>query len=157
MIITKHAVRRIKQRLGVRTKERAKRIASRALSKGIPLKELPEEVRKFIDENCNNARALVYKNFIYIFRGNALITLFGLPQDLHFKSKEDIIKEKQKIAKAQKLKCPICGDIRFTSHKDKKRFQLECLGCKYITKRKKSIELCKKSIERKLKKLGPVD
>jgi hypothetical protein len=172
--VTRHAVRRIKQRLGVRTKDRAKKIANKAFSAGVPLKELPEEVKEFVDKNCYNARVLVYKNFIYIFRGKSLVTLFSLPHELiiEIKRKEEAKKEEEKRKTKLKLEQLITekNDIyeRFNGLKcnecDKKldhiiheenMFQLRCGECGLESKKKKSIKKCrenlKKSITRKLK------
>lgn len=164
MKISKHAIKRIRQRIGVRKKDRARRIAHDALRDGVPLKQLPDEVRKFVDENCCSAKVLVYKNFIYIFREYTLVTVFNLPQDLHFKSKSDEIKQEQKKIEMEKnrpLKCPVCHSINFHVVRHKNRFQLQCNDCKTMSKSGTSIESCKRDIKRKLQRqediYGPVD
>jgi hypothetical protein len=60
MKLSKHAIKRIRQRVGVRTKKRARQIGYEALRKGIPPSRLPDNIKDFIDENCHGARSLVY-------------------------------------------------------------------------------------------------
>lgn len=177
MNVTKHAIRRIRQRLGVRKKERARKIASQAFYNGTPLKKLPEEVKKFVDENCHGAKVLIHKNFIYIFRGNNLITLFNLPQDLHFisetdkRKKEQLEKEKAKREQLKEIiskrdrekrrkiaekewnesKCWDCKGKKFIEifYEECDRFQLQCMDCGRMSKRLKSVKLCEDNLRRK--------
>lgn len=85
VVVTEHSVKRTKDRLGL-SKKLADKNAQKALEFGITHSEAKSGLRKFLDKlylsngNANNVR--VYHHHVYLFRGNTLITIINLPQNL---------------------------------------------------------------------------
>lgn len=85
VVVTEHGVKRTKDRLGL-SKKLADKNAQKALEFGITHSEAKSGLRKFLDKlylsngNANNVR--VYHHHVYLFRGNRLITIINLPQNL---------------------------------------------------------------------------
>lgn len=81
-VLTKHSVKRIRQRLGV-PKKSAERCARRALAHGRSCEEFTGEFRAYLDNvmrgQPGNNFIRVHGEHLFIFSGNVLITVFDLP------------------------------------------------------------------------------
>lgn len=83
--ITGHAYDRAKERINLNRKAIDK-IADKAYNEGIKHGDCKGRLRKFIDKlyleyrSANNIR--IFGEFIFLFSGNTLITLYRLPNDL---------------------------------------------------------------------------
>lgn len=81
--VTKHAVRRTKERLGL-PKRTSEKNAEKALKEGIRHKDTSGSLHRYIEalywrnQTANNIR--IYCNNVYIFHDQTLITIFPLPQ-----------------------------------------------------------------------------
>lgn len=86
VIITKHSVQRTKDRVGL-SKKLAEKNARKALDNGLTHSETKGGLKRFIDKlyltykTGNNIR--VYHRYVYIFKGNTLITIIDLPKKFH--------------------------------------------------------------------------
>lgn len=84
--ITKHAEKRIKQRLGL-GKKAVLRLAERALTQGKTHAEFTGGMKRFLDKvylshkTANNLRVLNY--YVFIFCNDTLITVLSLPRKYH--------------------------------------------------------------------------
>jgi len=82
-IVTKHAIQRTKERLGL-PKKASDKNADRALQFGIRHCDTRGSLHRYITalywkhETANNIR--IYCGNVYIFHGKTLITIFPLPQ-----------------------------------------------------------------------------
>lgn len=83
VVVTKHAERRIRQRLGI-NKSAADRTAEKALRNGITHAEANGKLSRHLDGiyllnyKPNNLR--VYNHSVYLFNGTTLITVLPLPK-----------------------------------------------------------------------------
>lgn len=89
--ITNHAYKRLKQRCGF-NKNMALKVSNRAFNLGLRHCDIVGNLGKWVDgvylahRNANNLR--VYKNHVYLFQGNNLITVMEIPQGLFGELKE---------------------------------------------------------------------
>ena len=80
--VTKHSVKRTKDRVGL-SKKLAEKNAQRALECGLTHAETKSGLRRYIDKlyltehNGNNIR--IFHRYVYIFHGTTLITILPLP------------------------------------------------------------------------------
>lgn len=86
MLITKHAEKRIRKRLGV-PRSAVDKIAQDAFDNGIRHSEVSGRVKRFIDgqflHNENHADNIrIHNRYVFIFKKDTLITVFGLPERL---------------------------------------------------------------------------
>lgn len=85
MIITKHAYKRAKERLGWK-KQSLKRTAHIALRSGIRHNQLTGQINRYVSrlylthKNCNNIR--IYGQNVFMFKNVTLITIFRVPNNL---------------------------------------------------------------------------
>lgn len=85
VILTNHAKRRLKERMGVH-KNYLKKIANKAFQKGLTRKDLKGGGEKYFDKlflkyrKANNLRIL--GDFVFLFTSNVLITVLRLPDDV---------------------------------------------------------------------------
>lgn len=104
--ITKHSVKRTKERVGL-SKKLADKNAQKALDFGIKHSEAKGSLRKFMDalylkyKNSNNTR--VYNRKVYLFNNEVLITIINLPNK--FSATADKI-QKRKIEQLEQVKTP---------------------------------------------------
>lgn len=83
--MTRHGGKRLKERAGF-NKRAAARMASRALTDGLPREQARGALREFMDvlwsarHNSENMR--VYGEFVYLFSGETLVTVLPLPQSI---------------------------------------------------------------------------
>jgi len=81
-IVTNHAKKRTKERLGL-SKKSADKITQKALDFGIKISDTKGSLRKYLDflyeshKNSNNTR--IYNRKIYLFHNNICITIINLP------------------------------------------------------------------------------
>lgn len=84
-IVTKHAEKRLKERLGL-TKKSLQRITDRAYTDGISHKETKGNLKKWMDsvylkeKTANNMK--LYGDKIFLFDRNILITILPIPNNL---------------------------------------------------------------------------
>lgn len=102
-IITKHASKRIRGRLGLQ-KKNVKTIAKKAITHGLKHKEADNSLRKYLDgiflSHGNGANIRVYHQKVFIFTSDyILITVLQLPQSLyiHEKISRKKLEEKRKV------------------------------------------------------------
>lgn len=82
MIITRHAYKRGKERLGLNRKA-IKRMVRKALKEGENHKDAKGAFKRYLDSvyfshrNANNLK--VYGHHIYLFRDSTLITIYHVP------------------------------------------------------------------------------
>lgn len=85
MIVTKHATRRIRSRVGI-AKGGAERVAGRALEKGISHGETSGVLHGYMTrlffkyKTATNLR--IWCNYVYVFCDETLVTVFQLPPEL---------------------------------------------------------------------------
>ena len=85
IIITDHASKRIKQRMGIKKKAQYKTV-ERAYSKGIRHCEVNGRLKRYVDKaylshgKSNNIR--IYGDNMFLFHNNVLLTVCVLPTDL---------------------------------------------------------------------------
>ena len=97
-LVTKHAIKRIHQRVGVGKKASAK-LAKEAFENGLKRTEVTGLLRKHLDDvydasgTANNLR--VYNQKVYIFCENRLVTVLPLPQ-IYYNLEMIMKKKKQK-------------------------------------------------------------
>ena len=83
MIVTRHADRRIRQRVGL-PRQAVERNAQAALEHGLCHAETAGNLHRYLQalyfkfESANNTR--IYNDQVYIFHNEILITVFPLPQ-----------------------------------------------------------------------------
>ena len=83
-IVTNHAKRRLKERLGT-SKNSATKIAQRALKLGLHHKDAVGELKEYLSKlflshrNANNMR--IYAEKVFLFCKNVLITIIELPNE----------------------------------------------------------------------------
>lgn len=81
--VTKHAAKRMKERLGI-SKSTSEKNAEKALRLGIRHSDTSGSLHRYItslywkEQTANNAR--IYCGNVYIFHNETLITVFPLPQ-----------------------------------------------------------------------------
>lgn len=94
--VTKHAQRRMKERLGI-SKRTTLKNAKKALEVGIKHSETSGSLHRYIsslywkERTANNAR--IYCDSVYIFHNETLITVFPLPQ--RYRRTAEAIRRKQ--------------------------------------------------------------
>lgn len=83
--VTNHAKQRIHERMGV-SKKVSKRVASIALEKGLRASETKGRLKKYADavylSHCVGDNLRIYAEKVFVFQGNALITVLSLPNEL---------------------------------------------------------------------------
>lgn len=83
VIVTKHAKKRVKERVGI-SKKLVEKNAEKALKFGIKHSDTTGRLNRyfshlyFVNKNANNVR--IYNKKVYIFCDERLITVFDLPQ-----------------------------------------------------------------------------
>lgn len=89
-IITHHAYKRAKQRIGWR-RQTVNRMADRAFTAGISKDQVKAKLRRYLDMLSHmggDERTIkIYGHFIFIFCDNRLITVLDLPK-IYFKEME---------------------------------------------------------------------
>ena len=103
--VTKHANKRIRQRLGV-NKKSSDKIAEKALEFGITHAETKGKLSKHLDGifllNYKPTNMRVYNHSVYLFNGNILITVLPLPHK--FWAYADKL-QKQKDSDKEAMQC----------------------------------------------------
>ena len=95
MRVSRHADRRIRERVGV-PRSAVKRMAARARAEGIPRKDTHGSLRRYLDalyhynEEADNI--VVYAEKVWIFSGTTLITVLDLHQ--RYKNRANGMKKK---------------------------------------------------------------
>lgn len=91
--VSKHAKKRIKQRVGVSPKN--SRMINKILSEGIHRERTKGRLRKYMDRIYNyrdNSTPLLYGDKVYVFsKDDVLITVLSLPSNLQKDYKKMII------------------------------------------------------------------
>lgn len=85
MTLTKHGVRRTRERLGI-PKRAVSRMAERALVHGAQRTDFSGALRRYLDAHFHNHSRLgnnmrVYGEHLFIFAGETLITAWTLPNE----------------------------------------------------------------------------
>lgn len=86
VVMTNHSVKRTKERIGL-SKKIADKNAQRALEYGVTHSEAKGVLCRYLDKlylsngNANNVR--VYHRYVYLFRGNTLLTIIPLPNKFY--------------------------------------------------------------------------
>lgn len=84
-IVTKHANKRIRERVGI-SKKASKKLAKKVLKEGLDPSELDGKIKEYVDrvisksKNGNNIK--FYNEKIYIFANEFLLTVIPLPKHL---------------------------------------------------------------------------
>lgn len=85
VVMTKHAERRIRQRLGI-NKKATEKAAEKALQFGVNHSEAKGKLSKHLDGifllNYRPTNMRVYNHAVYLFRNTVLITVLPLPKHL---------------------------------------------------------------------------
>lgn len=80
--VTRHAGKRIRQRLGI-NKKSTEKVAEKAIQLGITHAEAKGKLSRHLDGifllNCKPTNMRVYNHSIYLFNGTTLITVLPLP------------------------------------------------------------------------------
>lgn len=91
--MTQHSIKRTKERIGI-SKKIAGKNAQKALDKGLTHAEAKGSLKRYIDalylseRLANNIR--VYHGYVYLFKGNTLITVIELPQKYRETAKKQL-------------------------------------------------------------------
>lgn len=84
-ILTKHSISRLEQRCGV-SKKNAPKVAKRAFRTGITHAETHGELHRFLDSiylsQKKGTNMRIYGNAVYVFKGDVLITVIRVPDNL---------------------------------------------------------------------------
>ena len=84
-ILTKHSISRLQQRCGV-SKKNALKVARRAFRTGITHAETHGELHRFLDSiylsQKKGTNMRIYGNAVYVFKGDVLITVIRIPDNL---------------------------------------------------------------------------
>lgn len=84
-ILTKHSISRLEQRCGV-SKKNAPKVAKRAFRTGITHAETHGELYRFLDSiylsQKKGTNMRIYGNAVYVFKGDVLITVIRIPDNL---------------------------------------------------------------------------
>lgn len=84
-ILTKHSISRLQQRCGV-SKKNASKVAKRAFRTGITHAETHGELHRFLDSiylsQKKGTNMRIYGNAVYVFKGDVLITVIRIPDNL---------------------------------------------------------------------------
>lgn len=84
-ILTKHSISRLEQRCGV-SKKNALKVAKRAYRTGITHAETHGELHRFLDSiylsQKKGTNMRIYGNAVYVFKGDVLITVIRIPDNL---------------------------------------------------------------------------
>ena len=85
VIVTKHAEKRIRQRLGI-NKKSTEKAAEKALQLGVTHSETKGNLHRYLDGifllNYKPTNMRVYNHAVYLFRDTKLITVLPLPKNL---------------------------------------------------------------------------
>lgn len=85
MYVTKHAKKRVKERVGV-SKTKADKMAKMAIERGVERTQTKGRLRKWVDsqfyKNPHTTEIYIYGDKAYIFIGEGLITVLQIPSDL---------------------------------------------------------------------------
>lgn len=80
--VTRHATKRIRQRLGI-NKSATERMAEKALESGITHAEAKGKLSRYLDGifllNYKPTNLRIYNHSVYLFNGTTLITVLPLP------------------------------------------------------------------------------
>ena len=83
--LTKHSITRLEQRCGV-SKKNAPTVAKRAFKRGITHAETHGELHRFLDSiylsQKKGTNMRIYGNAVYVFKGDVLITVIRIPDNL---------------------------------------------------------------------------
>lgn len=84
-ILTKHSISRLEQRCGI-SKKNAPKVAKRAFRTGITHAETHGELHRFLDSiylsQKKGTNMRIYGNAVYVFKGDVLITVIRIPDNL---------------------------------------------------------------------------
>ena len=84
-ILTKHSISRLEQRCGV-SKKNAQKVAKRAYRTGITHAETHGNLHQFLDSiylsQKKGTNMRIYGNAVYVFKGDVLITVIRIPDNL---------------------------------------------------------------------------
>lgn len=96
-LLTKHSISRMQERCGV-TKKNAPVVARRAYRTGFTHSQTSGELHKFLDSiylsQKKGTNMRIYGNAVYVFKGDVLITVIRIPDNLMNEVKQ--IKERNK-------------------------------------------------------------
>ena len=88
--ITKHSLKRFKERLGL-SKKKIQSLTLDAIKKGVSRLETKGSLRKYLDNLSLKAEAcsaFIYHEKVFIFKYNALVTILNLPNEFKVKAKK---------------------------------------------------------------------
>lgn len=96
-LLTKHSISRMQERCGI-TKKNAPIVARRAYRTGLTHSQTSGELHKFLDSiylsQKKGTNMRIYGNAVYVFKGDVLITVIRIPDNLMNDVKQ--IKERNK-------------------------------------------------------------
>ena len=90
MILTKHGIKRLRERLGL-PKKTCHRMAQTAFDNGVTYLDTAGEAHRYFtkiylkNRNANNIK--IYGRFAYVFADEILITVLHVPNDIKFINK----------------------------------------------------------------------
>lgn len=93
--VSRHAEIRIRERQGL-NKKSIERMAQKAFDKGIRHEQTKGNLNKwltskyFVNKQANNLR--IYGDYLYVFDGNTLVTVFRVPNNL-LKNIDDMVRK----------------------------------------------------------------
>lgn len=83
--LTRHSITRLEQRCGV-SKKNAQKVAKRAYRTGITHAETHGNLHRFLDSiylsQKKGTNMRIYGNAVFVFRGDILITVINIPDNL---------------------------------------------------------------------------
>lgn len=99
-VVTHHAERRTRQRLGV-PKKAVRRVADKALTDGLCRAETEGGLKRYLDRlyirgNGAASNIIIYGDKVYLFDGDILITILNLPAR-HMKQAARLRKKRDRV------------------------------------------------------------
>lgn len=83
VVVTKHALKRIKSRIGL-NKKTIEKYATEAYVSGIPQSQTHGNLNRYLYKiNTLKRNVKMYNHFIFFFDKNVLITVYPLPGGIH--------------------------------------------------------------------------
>lgn len=84
MYVTKHAIKRVKERTGLK-KKLSEKLLTKALESGLQHKDVKGKLRKYVDwlffEHCQtNHNIRIYNDYVFICSNDAFVTIFHIPK-----------------------------------------------------------------------------
>jgi len=104
--VTKHGEKRARNRLGI-PKKSVEKYVSKAMECGLTHAESTGNLHKYLDKlylsHDNYATAHIYHQYVYLFSGDRLVTVFILPNSLRKSAEKQFCRKNQVYTNKENL------------------------------------------------------